>query len=50
VRIGVLASGSGTLSFDVRAASCKGDECRLHSRRASLRVRRVPAGAASVEA
>ncbi len=50
--VGVVTAGAGegTLTFDVRAASCKGDECRLHSRRAELRVRLTADGAASVEA
>jgi hypothetical protein len=46
----VTAGGEGTLTFDVRAASCKGDECRLHSRRAELRVRLTAGGSASIEA
>ncbi|HLZ72556.1 MAG TPA: thioredoxin-like domain-containing protein [Dehalococcoidia bacterium] len=50
--VGVVTAGegAGTLVFDVRAASCQGDECRLHSRRAELRVRLAPGGAAGAEA
>ncbi len=50
--VGVVTAGAGegTLVFDVRAASCQGDECRLHSRRAELRVRITAGGAVSAEA
>jgi len=38
VTIATGATGAGVLSFEVRAASCLGDECRLHSRRAAAPV------------
>ncbi len=41
--------GSGTLTFDLRAASCKGDECRLHSRRIELPVQLVAGGSTGLE-
>jgi hypothetical protein len=38
ITVATGAEGAGTLSFDVRAASCKSDECRLHTRRVDVPV------------
>jgi len=49
VTISTGAEGAGTLAFDVRAASCKGDECRLHTRRVEVRVHLEPGGSTRLE-
>jgi len=49
VTISTGAEGAGTLAFDVRAASCKGDECRLHTRRVEARVHLEPGGSTRLE-
>ena len=41
--------GSGTLTFDLRAASCQGDECRLHSRRIEVPVQLIAGATTSLE-
>jgi DNA-binding beta-propeller fold protein YncE/thiol-disulfide isomerase/thioredoxin len=41
-------AGEGEITVDVQAASCLGDECRLHRRRAALPVRLQP-GVATAE-
>lgn len=43
------ATGAGSLTIDVRAASCRGDECRLHSRRIELPVRLTAAGETALD-
>jgi len=41
-------AGEGTLTLDLRAASCKGAVCRLHSRRVEQPVRLVHGGATAI--
>ncbi len=42
-------SGDGTLTLDLKAASCTGDECHLHSRRIDVKVRLVAGGSSQVD-
>jgi thiol-disulfide isomerase/thioredoxin/DNA-binding beta-propeller fold protein YncE len=42
--------GEGTITLDLRAASCTGDECHLHTRRFDIPVRLVADGVSHLEA